>query len=532
MSYTPDKSRYIFSQYEATLADTASISSGWLDMQAADKNQVEINSSASGLTLRTFSSNGPDGTEGMVMTENLTLSPFFLFNTVARQRYMKFDIVNETGSGVTDTSLAIKSSFGSSDKASVFPVNVNPTEFSQAVLVQSIGRGEQPDGNFVTIPADGLAISETTPLGIGGTFTSDWIDTDGWKSLEIFIKTDEISATDGITIQYTRDANVVSPVVDAEEFFTLVQLDIDNDFLILRLPSTLDGFRISYTNGPVAQSLFDLEVTMMVNEVQNSLKFSGSTKQNNVDFPFKVGSGQESGHSSDIKYGANPDISSGSAPEDIWAGGGDYTGMPDHSASAETIDVYSDDANDTSAGTGARTARLFGLDENWMEQEEDVIMNGVTPVTTIGLWHRMNKIKVITGGTVGHNIGSITAEHTTTSANVFAVMPPTANSSIIGGYTVPVGKRLFLLKASTHIARANGGLGSALYSIRTREEGGVFQSLRWATITTAFADVIDIKTAEGPYPEKTDIKFRIEEVSSNGTIASCEFEYMLIDNGF
>lgn len=56
--------------------------------------------------------------------------------------------------------------------------------------------------------------------------------------------------------------------------------------------------------------------------------------------------------------GRNSDVDTAS-PEAIWEGGGIYTGQP-VGGSAETIDVFSSNANDAAAGTGLRTVRLFG----------------------------------------------------------------------------------------------------------------------------------------------------------------------------
>lgn len=57
------------------------------------------------------------------------------------------------------------------------------------------------------------------------------------------------------------------------------------------------------------------------------------------------------------KFGRNSDIDTASDPEDVWEGGGLYTGQPVQASDA--IEVVSNDANDSALGTGCRTAAFW-----------------------------------------------------------------------------------------------------------------------------------------------------------------------------
>ena len=75
-----------------------------------------------------------------------------------------------------------------------------------------------------------------------------------------------------------------------------------------------------------------------------------------------------------------PDIDAADSSEDVWIGEGAYPGFI---ASASTTSIASDSADDAAAGTGARTVRVVGIVNNagtWTETQEDVTLNGVTPV--------------------------------------------------------------------------------------------------------------------------------------------------------
>lgn len=136
------ESEYLFSQYEETLADGAEIDSGWMDMEAVDKYQFEGRASAVGMTRILESSAITPATPGSTLTTTVTDSNTFeLFNVPPRQRYMRFRWKNTTGGPLTDVSLAIKGTYGSSDKHSVISLSTQPVDFSQSVLTQSMVYG-------------------------------------------------------------------------------------------------------------------------------------------------------------------------------------------------------------------------------------------------------------------------------------------------------------------------------------------------------------------------------------------------------
>lgn len=97
-----------------------------------------------------------------------------------------------------------------------------------------------------------------------------------------------------------------------------------------------------------------------------------------------------------------------SVSEDIWDGSGDLT-WPETS---DTLSIVSTDVNDNSAGTGARTVLITGLDSNFDLQTETVSMNGTTPVVTSLEFVRVNQILVTSVGAYGDsNEGIISISH-------------------------------------------------------------------------------------------------------------------------
>ncbi len=110
------------------------------------------------------------------------------------------------------------------------------------------------------------------------------------------------------------------------------------------------------------------------------------------------------------KYGQNSDVDTGSA-EDIWRVGGQIT----YPTTTETLDLVSSSASDTSAGTGARTVLVEGLDANYDRISETLSLNGTSAVTTVLSYFRLNEATVKTVGTEERNVGAITVTNTTSA---------------------------------------------------------------------------------------------------------------------
>ena len=192
------------------------------------------------------------------------------------------------------------------------------------------------------------------------------------------------------------------------------------------------------------------------------------------------------------KFGKNFNIGTGTDPEDVWNGGGEYTGFP---TQTETLEISSDNAADTAgSGTGAWTVEISGLLDATFTQLPSVTVSldgnpagaGSWVSLGAGLYHRAGtRIKVKTAGTLGANVGSLTLRHTTTTANIFAVVPPLLNRTAIGAWTVPLGKTLYINRLFASMARASGAAGSANVSFRSRQEGGTFEAIVAPLVTSA-----------------------------------------------
>ena len=81
---------------------------------------------------------------------------------------------------------------------------------------------------------------------------------------------------------------------------------------------------------------------------------------------------------------------------------------------AARVDVASDNANDTVAGTGARKVILSGLDDSGVLVSESISMNGTTKVTTLNTYSLIKGVTVQEIGSAGQQ-GTITVTDSSTT---------------------------------------------------------------------------------------------------------------------
>lgn len=232
-------------------------------------------------------------------------------------------------------------------------------------------------------------------------------------------------------------------------------------------------------------------------------------------------SGHLVGYSVVNKFGTNGDIDSGSVPEDVWDGGGIYTGFPD--SAAETVTVTSDAGSDAAAGTGARSIRITGLDSSYAALSETIALGA----TSTGVFRRVHTATVFAAGSGEVNAGTITVKHSTTTADVFLTITPGRNQSNVAAYTVPAGYTAYL--RYLHAAVRGGATASLDGYIWTRSFGGVWRSRRPFTMGSNYR-LADFIYGGLIFTEKSDITIRISSSSANNVAVNSGFDLILVQN--
>ena len=239
----------------------------------------------------------------------------------------------------------------------------------------------------------------------------------------------------------------------------------------------------------------------------------------------QVARGQVDGHKALFKFGINGDV--GTSVETVWAQGGTYA----YPASATVMKISSSSADDAAAGTGARTISIAGLDANYNEISETVILDGQTAVNTVNSYLRISRMFVVTAGSGATAAGTIYAgTGTVTSgvpATVYGMIALNANQTQMAFWTVPAGYTLYLTGLFYTSGNTNANAWTNFQLIQ-RPLGGVFRQQSSSRVPGNGDFVVDLHTPIA-FTEKTDIEVRAVASTSPSNV-SAEFEGIYIKN--
>lgn len=247
------------------------------------------------------------------------------------------------------------------------------------------------------------------------------------------------------------------------------------------------------------------------------LSFFGSQ-----EFYLEVQKGNVPGHSIVQVQGVQRDVDTG---QTIPLTDLKITGQYPYSTSGEQWEIVSTSANDTSAGTGARTLLLTYLDDSYVEQTETLTLNGTTAVTTVATdIFRLVSMAVVSVGSGGQNEGDITLQVAgggTGKGQIQAQFNNTAH----GLYTVPDGFTAYLIWGLGAVQKNKDCRISFLI---TNGDAGIFYArlplnLYQDTFTAG-------PTAPaGPYTQRTEIQ-PVAQTENNNTEVSALYQLLLVEN--
>jgi len=227
------------------------------------------------------------------------------------------------------------------------------------------------------------------------------------------------------------------------------------------------------------------------------------------------------------KFGAN--LATPTGERDIWTYGATDQGDIDYnwlqSVSAVRIKSGGNAADDT-AGAGAQTIVVEGLNANFAEQSSTITTAGTsassaTPETYI----RITRASVANVGTyTGANTGNIVIE--TTGGTVVGEILAGSGQTQLSMYTVPAGHTAYLRHAHCSVSTsANKESTITMYQRRNADDTTTpFTGKRIVHVWEAVSGVADLNFFSLPaFPEKTDIWF-----TSKGSTSVVSITYDLI----
>jgi len=244
----------------------------------------------------------------------------------------------------------------------------------------------------------------------------------------------------------------------------------------------------------------------------------------NIPFYTRVAQGEVQGYSAMTIFGYNADIDT--SEETVWADGGV---IPLRTTGIQ-MTVSSSSTSDTSAGTGARTVLVTGLDANYAVLTETVTLNGQTAVTMTNSFMRVNGITVLTAGSGGVNAGNIyVGTGSVTSgvpATIYEIAPTGANKTESAQYTVPAGYTAYIYDGGVTCGQASGSTSITARLVTTTEAG-----LRYNVAVTTLNNGISNYQFTLPLevPEKTNVQATALGSAANNQV-SAYFNIMLVQN--
>lgn len=242
-------------------------------------------------------------------------------------------------------------------------------------------------------------------------------------------------------------------------------------------------------------------------------------------FELQVARNQIQGHRSVEVFGFNADVDT--TQVSVWP----LSSLIPFPAAALQMTVSSTNTNDASAGTGARTVVVQGLDANYNEVTEVVTLNGQTAVTMAASLLRVNYAYVATAGSgngaagdIYIGTGVVTSGVPATTYNIIKV---DYNNTTTGSYTVPAGYTAYISQGLFSAGQASGST-QVQGRLVTRGTNNIRRTAALTTLNNGVADY----AFEYPLavPEKTTVEATAIGSANNNAVSSL-FVLVLIKNG-
>lgn len=302
-------------------------------------------------------------------------------------------------------------------------------------------------------------------------------------------------------------------------------------------------FRVRFVNGASAQSTFRLatyfgQFRQPSAPLNQALALDADAILVRPTEPWlDTARGLSTGLSTIAKFGRNSAVGTSYVPVAMGA----LYSTP-QSASATTLRIKAGgNANDTAAGTGARSVTLVGLDENFAEVTETIATAGASASTaTTATFTRLFRVFVASSGTyatssAGSHSAAITIENGaggTDWALIDAVDFPKSQSEI-GAYSVADGQTAYVFL--NNITVDSGKTVDAIFFYRANadETAAPYSTMRAQSVLTGITGGTTKLAGQanplGPYVGPCDIGW-LAKVSTGTGGVSVEFDIYLVSN--
>lgn len=406
--------------------------------------------------------------------------------------------------------------------------------------------------------------STTSELGIGGVFTGTKTNILNFGIVFVTIFTDVASAIDGLSIQQSSDG--INWDHDTNDNYTIAA-GANKNFSIN--PHS-KWFRVVYTNGGVEQGAgnFRLQSICKGNSKASSHRIKdniigdddvelvkaaltgvngaglwhnvGVTEDGDLTISdnssgLSIAEGNVSGKSFIHKFGFATDFDSGDGIVTVWDGANDglFAGSPPmsytYSSSADIDTISSSDNGDT------QTIEIIGLDSNFDEVMQDIILTGQTDAiletALIRIYRMVNRGNSDLSGVVYlRTNGSGQSGGVPTNANTSrSIINNGNNQTLMAIYTIPSGKTGYMRSWYASLAGAKKTSVHIIH-LDARPFGEVFQLKHVSSLVAiGTTNIQHVYVEPEIFLEKTDIEMQANSDEDQASI-SAGFDIVLVDN--
>jgi len=238
-------------------------------------------------------------------------------------------------------------------------------------------------------------------------------------------------------------------------------------------------------------------------------------KQLFKDSLLSIAQGEVNGHSGVHKFGAVPAMSQNNTGT-VW----DVNDTMYPWASwdtAGTVSILTVNSSDN-----GKTITLVGLDANYQNQSEEVVVSSSGAVTTTKTWKRLYRAYVSSGT---DNVGAITVQK-----GGVTVLQITAGKgqTLMAIYTVPAGHTAYLLSGVCSVQDGADATGNMYVRYSSEDAFRIGHSFEVAGRGGPYSHKFEIPVR---LPEKTDIDVRAT-VRSNNARVTAAFDILLVEDGY
>jgi hypothetical protein len=230
--------------------------------------------------------------------------------------------------------------------------------------------------------------------------------------------------------------------------------------------------------------------------------------------------------------GYNNDVDTATVPEDVFPALA--TGTIPRVTVAESWEIVSSSANDTAAGTGARTVTITTVDGSYNEVTQTVTLNGATAVALTGTHLAANASVVATAGSGGVNEGLLTIR---VAGGGAARAYLSAGDGVLNQckYTVPAGHTLEIYTAVVGLTTSAGTENARFVLLATDAPTGRQRNTVRLPLFAGGTSMFQLQVGGGqaPFgilPEKTESQVRVVAVSQNNTMVDAIALGLLYDS--